>query len=117
MKGFMKDKKFHPITPSKGIRKSRDQKTKTSGVKVRKGRWDNNNQYSDVQTGIMIGGMRGIDWANRQRRFAGTKKDAIKSVNKSYDDKVNFGITEEMAEIQRRKDMKEVEESYEMMSA
>jgi len=38
MKGFMKDKKFRPINNSKGTRKSRDQKTKTQGVKIRKGR-------------------------------------------------------------------------------
>jgi len=36
--GFIKDKKFHPITTSKGVRKSRDQKEKTKGVKIRKQR-------------------------------------------------------------------------------
>lgn len=34
MKGHMEDGKFHPHTQSKGIRKSRDQKEKTKGLKV-----------------------------------------------------------------------------------
>lgn len=38
MKGFTKDGKFHPITDYKGVRKSRDQSTKTEGVKIRKDR-------------------------------------------------------------------------------
>ncbi len=38
MKGFTKDGKFHPITDYKGVRKSRDQSTKTKGVKFRKAR-------------------------------------------------------------------------------
>ncbi len=39
MKGFKdSNNKFHPITQSKGVRKSRDQTAKTQGVKVRKQR-------------------------------------------------------------------------------
>jgi len=39
MKGFKDSSgKFHPITDYKGVRKSRDQKTKTEGVKIRKDR-------------------------------------------------------------------------------
>jgi len=39
MKGHMKDGKFHPHTDyKKGVRKSRDQKAKTQGVKIRKQR-------------------------------------------------------------------------------
>src|SRR3989304_2718867 len=34
MKGFTKDKKFHPITDYKGVRKSRDQTTKTEGIRT-----------------------------------------------------------------------------------
>lgn len=42
VKGFTKDHKFHPITQyKKGTRKSRDEKAKTKGIKIRKGRWDN----------------------------------------------------------------------------
>ena len=37
-KGFMKDDQFHPITPSKGVRKSREQSTKLEGIKIRKKR-------------------------------------------------------------------------------
>lgn len=41
MKGFKDSSgKFHPIKKSKGIRKSRNQKAKRKGVKIRKGRWD-----------------------------------------------------------------------------
>ena len=37
MKGFKdSNNKFHPITNKKGVRKSRDQKTKLDGVKIRK---------------------------------------------------------------------------------
>lgn len=34
MKGFKRDGIFHPITPYKGVRKSRDQSTKTLGVRL-----------------------------------------------------------------------------------
>ncbi len=34
MKGFTKDGKFHPIKPYNKVRKSRDQSTKTKGVKI-----------------------------------------------------------------------------------
>ena len=34
MKGFTKDNKFHPITDYKGVRKSRDQTTKTEGIRT-----------------------------------------------------------------------------------
>jgi len=34
MKGHMQDGKFHPHTQSKGVRKSRDQSAKSTGVKV-----------------------------------------------------------------------------------
>jgi len=41
MKGHMEDGKFHPHTDyKKGVRKSRDQKIKTEGVKIRKSRAD-----------------------------------------------------------------------------
>jgi len=36
MKGFTKDKKFRPMNNSKGVRKSRDQKEKTQGVRMKK---------------------------------------------------------------------------------
>ncbi len=39
MKGHMQDGKFHPHTQSKGVRKSRDQSTKSTGVKVRNKRF------------------------------------------------------------------------------
>jgi hypothetical protein len=39
MKGHMQDGKFHPHTDyKKGVRKSRDQSTKSTGVKIRKAR-------------------------------------------------------------------------------
>jgi len=38
MKGHMQDGKFHPHTDYKKVRKSRDQKAKTQGVKIRKQR-------------------------------------------------------------------------------
>ena len=39
MKGFKdSNNKFHPITSTKGVRKSRDQKAKQDGVKIRKQR-------------------------------------------------------------------------------
>ena len=38
MKGHMQDGKFHPHTQYKGVRKSRDQKAKIDGVKIRKDR-------------------------------------------------------------------------------
>jgi len=41
MKGFKdSNNKFHPITQSKGVRKSRDQTAKTQGIKIRKQRED-----------------------------------------------------------------------------
>ncbi len=36
MKGFTKDKKFHPINNSKGARKARDQNEKSSGVRLKR---------------------------------------------------------------------------------
>ncbi len=36
MKGFIKDKKFHPITNSIGTRKARDSKEKTIGVRLKR---------------------------------------------------------------------------------
>lgn len=38
MKGHMEDGKFHPHKQYKGVRKSRDQSTKTQGVIIRKAR-------------------------------------------------------------------------------
>src|SRR3989304_5935470 len=38
MKGFIKDKKFHPILDTNGVRKSREQSTKLEGIKIRKKR-------------------------------------------------------------------------------
>ncbi len=40
MKGHMEKDGFHPHTEYKGVRKSRDQKAKTLGVKIRKSRAD-----------------------------------------------------------------------------
>jgi len=36
LKGFTKDGKFHPITDYKGVRKSRDQKVKTDGIRLKR---------------------------------------------------------------------------------
>ena len=48
MKGFTKDGTFHPITDYKGVRKSRDQSTKTKGVKIRKARTTTIRKLPDV---------------------------------------------------------------------
>ena len=49
MKGFKdKNKKFHPITETKGVRKSRDQSMKTQGVKIRKKRTVNLRKLPNV---------------------------------------------------------------------
>jgi hypothetical protein len=56
MKGF-KDSKgnFHPITQSKGVRSRRDTTNKTQGVKIRKGRWDDNDKRFMVsQAGVEL---------------------------------------------------------------
>ena len=53
MKGF-KDSKgnFHPITQYKGVRSRRDT-SKTQGVKIRKGRWDDK-RYQVSQAGVEL---------------------------------------------------------------
>ncbi len=41
MKGFVRDKKFHPINPHSKVRKSRDSKEKTQGIRLqRRGLFD-----------------------------------------------------------------------------
>jgi len=48
LKGFKdSNNKFHPITSSKGVRKSRDQNSKQQGVKIRKQRTQNDNFLND----------------------------------------------------------------------
>jgi len=48
LKGFKdSNNKFHPMTQSKGVRKSRDQQAKTEGVKIRKQRTQNPDFLND----------------------------------------------------------------------
>jgi len=48
MKGFTKNGKFHPITDYKGVRKSRDQSAKSTGVKIRKARCTTCQEYKSI---------------------------------------------------------------------
>ena len=49
MKGFKdKNNKFHPITQSLGVRKSRDQRLKTQGVRLQRIPYNINKYYNDI---------------------------------------------------------------------
>ena len=63
MKGFTRDGKFHPITDYKGVRKSRDQSSKTKGIVIRKNRNQDRiyaESYNRGQNIKVIG--HGNDW-------------------------------------------------------
>ena len=86
MKGHTENGKFHPHKPYKGVRKSRDQKVKTKGVKIRKGRWDDSNFIVMKVKNERIGSKEFTDEAKQnlsEREYFETKNlgEAIRAVD------------------------------------
>ncbi len=96
MKGFKdSNNKFHPITQSKGVRKSRDQQVKTQGIKVeRKARdrsetrtykvWSFENAPPEVMTNILD------KWQNKYAHEFGEDGWYADNDGILYDTRVNF---------------------------
>lgn len=96
VKGFKRDGKFRPFGRKKGG------KTVAESLEERK------RKFPD----LLIARSKGIDFALKRGRFRGTKQQALESVEDSYQTKLQAGVPEELAKIERKEDLNEVKREF-----
>jgi len=91
--GFMKDKKFHPIKSYTKVRKSRDQKSKLQGIRLRR----EVKKLSDSDRKQLFGKLNsiGVSVSKSQRRIISNKlwQDNINRAKKRLKEKEKFFLT------------------------
>lgn len=95
VRGFKKGGKFRPFGRKKG-------KTVAESLEERK------QKFPD----LIIARSKGIDFAIRRGRFRGSKKQALENVEDSFNTKVQAGVPEELAKIERKEDLNEVKREF-----
>jgi len=95
VRGFTKGGKFRPFRRKGG-------KTVAQSLEERK----------DKFPVLILARSRGIDFALKRGRFRGSKKLALESVEDSFQTKLQAGIPEELAKIERKEDLNEVKREF-----
>lgn len=96
VKGFKRGGKFRPFGRGKGG------KTVAQSLEERKGK------FSD----LILARSSGIGFALKKGRFRGSKQIAVESVDEAFETRLQGGIPEELAKIERKEELNEVKREF-----